>query len=208
MSKEEDGNEVRSGKKVILIDNRDSFTFNLAESFTRLGCSVRTYRNSANASAILDEAIAENALIALSPGPGGPEDAGCCQEVVHLAAGKVPVIGICLGHQVLVHVAGGEVKRAQLAVHGSASEMEHDGQGPFKDLQSPVRVARYHSLCSRDVPVGFTVHAELEGMAMAISDDGKLQVGLQFHPESILTPEGDAILQNVLTMTFKDRSSS
>lgn len=189
-------------RQVLLIDNLDSFTFNLVESFQRLGCAVRTMRNLIAASEALSIAEQSNALIVLSAGPGTPDDAGCCLELVGAAKGKVPLLGICLGHQAIVQQAGGRVSRAQEPVHGKSSLLTHDGAGPFKGLKGHLRVARYHSLCTRQVPERFIVHAAIGGMAMAITDKRMLQTGLQFHPESILTTEGDRMLANILEDTF------
>jgi anthranilate synthase component 2 len=183
---------------VLMIDNFDSFTFNLVESFQRLGCVVKVLRNDADPHEALSMAIGARSLIALSPGPGKPSDAGCCLELVALARARVPLLGICLGHQAIVEEAGGRVVRAPMPVHGKATRLEHDGSGPFRGLPSPLHVGRYHSLCTRDVPRRFRVHAAIDGMAMAISDLEALQTGLQFHPESVLTRGGDAMLGNIL----------
>lgn len=185
-------------RDVVLLDNYDSFSFNLVESFERLGCRVQTFRNTADPARLIELARDDDALIILSPGPGRPEDAGCMMELIALAKGEVPVLGVCLGHQGLVLHAGGSVDRATSPVHGKASLMHHDGAGPFEGMTSPVPIARYHSLCTRDVPARFRVHAQIDGMAMAIGDADALQTGLQFHPESILTPGGDRMLANVL----------
>jgi len=185
--------------KILLIDNRDSFTFNLADSCARLGAYVKVVRNSITAPAALDRARREGMMIMLSPGPGHPRDAGCCMELIALAKGRVPLIGVCLGHQAMVLEAGGTVERAAAIVHGKTSLMRHDGQGPFAGLQSPLAIGRYHSLCTPNPPANFTVHGAIDGMAMAISDEKALQVGLQFHPESILTPMGDPLLANILS---------
>ncbi len=183
---------------VLLIDNLDSFSFNLVEAFERLGAKVQVLRNTVDAAAALGIAQDKDALIVLSPGPGRPEDAGCMIDLIGLAIGKVPVLGVCLGHQAIVYQAGGEVCRAPEPVHGKASALHHDGTGPFEGIADPVHVGRYHSLCTRNLPSRFRIHAEIEGMAMAISDLGALQTGLQFHPESILTQAGDRILANIL----------
>lgn len=185
-------------RHVLLIDNLDSFTFNLVEAFERLGARVQVLRNSVAAHDALAIARERDSLIVLSPGPGRPEDAGSTLALIGLALGERPVLGICLGHQAIVSHAGGEVSRAPEPVHGKATLLRHDGAGPFAGLAAPVPVGRYHSLCTRRIPARFTVHAEVEGMAMAISDPEARQTGLQFHPESILTRGGDSILANVL----------
>ena len=155
-------------------------------------------RNTVDAAQALAIALDMDALIVLSPGPGRPEEAGSTLDLIGYAIGHVPVLGICLGHQAIVHQAGGAVERASEPVHGRSTVLEHDGVGPFQGLDGGVPVGRYHSLCTRDVPARFRVHASLDGMAMAISDSAALQTGLQFHPESILTPSGDHILANIL----------
>ena len=186
---------------VLLIDNLDSFTFNLVEAFERLGSRVSVLRNSVAADEALNRAIETDALIVLSPGPGRPEHAGCCLDLISLAAGRVPLLGICLGHQAIVLQAGGRVKRAAAPVHGKASRLDHDGTGPFAGIGRPIHVGRYHSLCTPSPPKRFHIHAEIDAMAMAISDERAMQYGLQFHPESILTTSGDQILANILRVT-------
>jgi anthranilate synthase component 2 len=185
-------------RNVLFIDNFDSFTFNLVEAFERLGCEVAVLRNTIGAAAALERARRTEALITLSPGPGKPRDAGCCLELIALAKGEVPLLGICLGHQAIVEEAGGRVERAPEPVHGKSSLLDHDGEGPMRGLDSPLTIGRYHSLCTRDLPPRFRIHAQIDGMAMAISDPAAKQTGLQFHPESILTLKGDAILRNIL----------
>ena len=185
-------------RHVVLIDHQDSFSFNLVEAFGRLGCAVRVLRSQVGAAEALALAADSNALIVLSPGPGRPEEAGCFLELVGLAKGRVPLLGVCLGHQAIVTEAGGSVERAAEPVHGKASLLRHDGAGPFRGLSGPVRIGRYHSLCTRTLPARFTVHAAIDGMAMAIADPAARQTGLQFHPESVLTAEGDRMLANIL----------
>jgi anthranilate synthase/aminodeoxychorismate synthase-like glutamine amidotransferase len=185
-------------QNILLIDNLDSFSFNLVEAVERLGARVRVVRNTISAGAALEEAEQNDAMILLSPGPGRPEDAGCCIELIAAAKGRVPLLGVCLGHQAIVLEAGGEVGSAPEPVHGKASLLAHDGTGPFEGLDGPIRIGRYHSLCTRRIPNRFTIHAEIDGMAMAISDSDAMQTGLQFHPESILTPAGNRLLANIL----------
>jgi anthranilate synthase/aminodeoxychorismate synthase-like glutamine amidotransferase len=187
-------------KPVLLIDNLDSFTFNLVESLERIGVEVLVRRNSIAAADALAEAEAKGAILMISPGPGTPRASGCCLELIALAKGRVPLLGICLGHQALAEEAGGTVTRAPEPVHGKSMLLPHDGAGPFNGLPSPVRVARYHSLCTRDLPARLKVHAEVDGMAMAFSDPEALQAGLQFHPESVLTTHGDIMLANLMAM--------
>jgi anthranilate synthase/aminodeoxychorismate synthase-like glutamine amidotransferase len=185
-------------RNVLMIDNHDSFTFNIVEALERLGATVRTVRSEIPAANAFEQAREANAMILISPGPGRPEDAGCSMDLIALAKGKVPLFGVCLGHQAMVLEAGGDVVRAPEAVHGKASLLEHDGAGPFAELPNPVKIGRYHSLCTPNPPSRFRVHATIDGMAMAISDTDAKQVGVQFHPESVLTPVGQRILSNVL----------
>jgi len=185
-------------RNVLMIDNHDSFTFNIVEALERLGVSVRTVRNEIAAADALEQAEASEAMILISPGPGRPEDAGCCLELVGMAKGKVPLFGVCLGQQAMVLEAGGEVVRANQAVHGKASLLEHDGQGPFAGLPNPIKIGRYHSLATPNPPARFRVHGTIDGMAMAISDREAKQIAVQFHPESVLSPTGQRMLANVL----------
>ncbi len=185
-------------RDVLLIDNLDSFSFNLVEAFERLGCLVSVRRNTIGASDAIALAEAHDALIVLSPGPGRPEDAGSLMAIVDAAIGRHDVLGICLGQQAIVLHAGGSVARAPVPVHGKAWPLAHDGRGPFTGLPSLLRVGRYHSLCTPHPPERFHVHARVEAMAMAIADPAARQTGLQFHPESILTRDGDAMLANIL----------
>lgn len=186
---------------VLLVDNRDSFSFNLVDGFRRLGAQVAIYRNLIAAEDLLHLAERQRALIVLSPGPGRPADAGCCLDLVARARGRQPLLGICLGLQAIGEQAGAEVERAVEPMHGQASLLRHDGAGPFEGLPDEIRVGRYHSLCLRSLPSRFRVHAQQGGMVMAASDAEAAQFGLQFHPESILTPHGDRILANVLRIS-------
>jgi anthranilate synthase/aminodeoxychorismate synthase-like glutamine amidotransferase len=185
-------------RNVLMIDNHDSFTFNIADALERLGASVRTVRNGIAAEDAFEQARQDGAMILISPGPGRPEDAGCCIDLIRLAKGKVPLFGVCLGQQAMVMEAGGEVVRASEAMHGKASLLEHDGTGPFAGLPNPMKIGRYHSLATRNPPPRFRVHGQIDGMAMAISDPEAKQVAVQFHPESVLSPLGQRLLGNVL----------
>lgn len=189
--------------KILLIDNRDSFTFNLVDACRVAGADVRVVRNAIGAAEAMDVVRAAGGAIMLSPGPGAPADAGCCLELVRLAAGMVPVIGICLGHQAIVEAAGGMVTRAAKPTHGKSSTLTHTAAGPFAGLPAQIRVGRYHSLCTpvAGLPRRFAIDAELDGMAMAVRDDAAAQLGLQFHPESILTPLGDRMMAGILDWT-------
>ena len=186
--------------RILLIDNGDSFTAGLAAACRMAGAEVEIVDNAIPAHAALARALNFGAVLMLSPGRGGPRDAGCCMELIALAAGRVPLIGICLGHQAIVEFAGGRVARSHEPSHGKSSAIDHDGDGPFSGLPSPMQVGRYHSLCTplNDVPEALRVHAVLDGMAMAVCHDEHGQFGVQFHPESILTPLGDRLIAAML----------
>ena len=186
--------------RILLIDNGDSFTAGLAAACRVAGAEVEIVDNAIPAHAALARALNFGAVLMLSPGRGGPRDAGCCMELIALAAGRVPLIGICLGHQAIVEFAGGRVARSHEPSHGKSSAIDHDGEGPFAGLPSPMQVGRYHALCTplNDVPEALRVHAVLDGMAMAVCHDEHGQFGLQFHPESILTPLGDRLISAML----------
>jgi anthranilate synthase component 2 len=187
--------------RILLIDNRDSFTFNLADACRTAGAEVSVVRNSIAAEEALAVAEQTGAILMLSPGPGTPRDAGCSLELARIARGKVPLLGVCLGHQAMVEAAGGRVIRAAVPHHGKSSMMAHDGAAFMAGSPSPMLVGRYHSLCTPNPPACFHVHAEIDGMAMAISDAEGGQAALQFHPESILTPRGQELLVAMLAWT-------
>ena len=185
---------------VLLIDNFDSFTFNLEDEFAKRGCQVAVWRNDLPAARALElaRALPTPRLIVLSPGPGHPSQAGCCVELVRLARGEVPLLGICLGHQALVHALGGTVAGAGEIVHGKADKVEHDGSGLFRDLPTPLRVGRYHSLVATEVPADLRVTARHGELVMAVEGTDAKLAGVQFHPESLLTPWGGRLLENAL----------
>ncbi|WP_026972318.1 aminodeoxychorismate/anthranilate synthase component II [Aliagarivorans marinus] len=186
--------------KVFLLDNFDSFTYNLVDQFRSLGCEVAIYRNHLSAEEVKAhiDACEEDAVLVLSPGPGNPQQAGCLLDLIKLCRGQVPMIGICLGHQALVEAYGGEVGRAGEVVHGKSSSIEHDGQAMFAGLTNPLPVARYHSLVATQMPAGLEVNAHYQQMPMAVINHQDRVVGFQFHPESILTSEGAKLLERSL----------
>lgn len=185
-------------RRVLLIDNFDSFTFNLVDALERAGATVDVVRNTIGASEAIARAERTGSMIMISPGPGAPAEAGCSLAVIGMAKGRIPLIGICLGHQAIVAEAGGVVERAPAPVHGKACRLDHRGTGAFRGLPNPIRVGRYHSLVTSALPPRLAVDATSDGLVMAISDPEARQAGLQFHPESILTPSGDRIVANLL----------
>ncbi|MCG9713562.1 aminodeoxychorismate/anthranilate synthase component II [Shewanella insulae] len=196
--------------KLYLLDNFDSFTYNLVDQFRSLGFEVVIYRNDLDAQFIADKLLQEQgkAALVLSPGPGAPHEAGCLMALIDLLAGKVPMLGICLGHQAMIEHFGGKVERAKQVVHGKASPTTHNGQGIFAGLPSPLPVARYHSLVATQVPDCLEVIATTEEMPMAISHKSVKAVGFQFHPESILTTLGSQLLTQTLTYLTQDAQLS
>jgi anthranilate synthase/aminodeoxychorismate synthase-like glutamine amidotransferase len=186
--------------KVVFVDNFDSFTFNLVDDFARRGCDVEVWRNSASASHVVErvESTPGPRLLVLSPGPGRPSESGCCPELVRLAAGRVAVLGICLGHQVLIREFGAAIEQAETIVHGRSSHVVHDGDRLFDGIPSPFVVGRYHSLAGHAVPEEIETLAMTDSIVMAARHRKFNLVGLQFHPESILTPQGGRLIENVL----------
>jgi anthranilate synthase component 2 len=182
---------------ILLIDNYDSFTYNLAHLFGELGAEVVVRRNDA-VDADEAERLAPSHLV-VSPGPGLPADAGTTEEIVRRLARSTPTLGVCLGHQAIVEVFGGAVGPARELVHGKACTVRHDGRGLFTGLPDELEVGRYHSLAATRVPDDLEVSAYAEdGEVMAVRHR-KLPVdGVQFHPESVLTPLGRKIAQNFL----------
>jgi len=184
---------------VLMIDNFDSFTYNLVDEFAKRGARVLVYRSSVSL-AELEAVIAdeEPGLLVISPGPSTPARAGVCIEAVRALAGRLPIFGVCLGHQVIVEAFGGRVDRAPLPVHGKASRITHDGAGLFAGLESPMAVGRYHSLVGVEIPAVLNVTAHCDELVMALAHRELPIVGVQFHPESILTPSGGLLIENAL----------
>jgi anthranilate synthase component 2 len=196
--------------KLFMLDNLDSFTYNLVDEFQCLGFEPSIYRNTLSADFIFEKMLehtrvtSEPVLLVLSPGPGEPKNAGCLMALIKKCAGRIPMLGICLGHQALIEHYGGKVTRANEIVHGKASNITHCGTGAFLNIQQPLPVARYHSLVGTDIPNVLTVIADYNGMCMAISQDDDAVLAFQFHPESILTTFGATLLaqsiQHLLTL--------
>ncbi len=181
--------------RLLLIDNYDSFTYNLVQSFLVLGADVRVHRN--------DEITVEEARVlapthlCVSPGPGTPAEAGVSEDMIRAFAGRIPVLGVCLGHQALVEVYGGSIVRAERLMHGKTSRVHHDGRGIFAGLPNPFEAGRYHSLIARrdSVPADLVVTAWTdEDEVMGVRHETLAVEGVQFHPESILTPDGPKLL--------------
>ncbi len=193
--------------RLLLIDNYDSFTYNLVQAFLVLGAEVSVYRNDALST---DAALAlEPSHLCISPGPGTPYDAGVSMDMIRAFAGRIPVLGVCLGHQSIVEVFGGKVVRAERLMHGKTSLVRHDGRTLFTGLPEPCEVGRYHSLIAApaSMPAQLEVSARTaEGEIMAVRHRALTVEGVQFHPESILTPEGPRVLGNFLELTAGERT--
>lgn len=183
---------------VIIVDNYDSFTYNLYQYIGEFDSDIRVFRN--------DEITSEEILtlnpdrVIISPGPKTPQEAGNCIEIIKSIAGKIPLMGVCLGHQCIAYAFGATVTNAKTLYHGKASMAEHNGQGIFEGIKSPMQIARYHSLSikANTVPNCLEVTATVDGEIMAIRHRLYPIVGLQFHPESIFTPEGKKLIENFI----------
>ena len=188
--------------RMLLIDNYDSFTYNLVQAFAAQGAEVMVYRNDAISVAEARE-LAPTHLV-ISPGPGRPDDAGVSLDMIAAFAGSIPVLGVCLGHQSLVQHFGGDIVRAERLMHGKTSMAKHDGKTIFEGLPQPFEVGRYHSLCAEHetLPDVLELTAQTErGEIMGVRHKTLPLEGVQFHPESVLTPEGDRLMANFMRMT-------
>ncbi|MET3813449.1 anthranilate synthase component 2/anthranilate synthase/phosphoribosyltransferase [Pantoea sp. AN62] len=184
---------------ILLLDNIDSFTYNLVDQLRTFGHNVVIYRNNLPAALLIEHLQQmENPVLMLSPGPGAPKEAGCMPELLRTLRGRLPIIGICLGHQAIVEEYGGHVGQAGEILHGKASAVVHDGEAMFAGLSNPLPVARYHSLVGSNTPDELTVNASYNGMVMAVRHETDRVCGFQFHPESILTTQGARLLEQTL----------
>ena len=185
--------------RLLLIDNYDSFTWNLVQAFEVLGAEVRVVRNDA---ITVPQALAlRPSHLCISPGPGTPAESGVSRALIHAVSGTIPVLGVCLGHQAIVEVFGGRVTRAARPMHGKTSPLLHDGTGLFEGLPRRCEAGRYHSLIAapESLPSALEVTARTpEGEIMAVRHRRHPTEGVQFHPESILTPDGPRLLANFL----------
>ena len=185
---------------VLFIDNFDSFSFNLVDEFRKRGCAVSVWRNDITAARAIGLALElpVPVLVVISPGPGSPAQAGCCIDLIRQGAGKLPIFGVCLGHQAMVEAFGGVVGQAGEIVHGKSAVVVHDGSAIFRGIPNPFKAARYHSLAARTIPECLKVTANAGGVVMAVEHRSMPVIGVQFHPESILTPHGGRMIENVI----------
>lgn len=186
---------------ILLLDNYDSFTYNLAQYLGELGCQVEVHRNDR----ISVEQIAQRKpeRIVISPGPCTPQEAGICVELIQKLAGKIPILGVCLGHQAIGAAFGGKIIRAPKLFHGKTSQIRHDGSGVFQGLPNPFTATRYHSLIveRKSLPAELQVNAETDDdIIMGMQHRQYPLMGVQFHPESVLTESGKQLLKNFLSL--------
>ena len=194
---------------VFLLDNVDSFTYNLGDELRTMELNIVVYRNNVDARMLFEkmqlQAESGPVLLLLSPGPGAPHEAGCMPELLSMVQGHFPVLGICLGHQAIVAHYGGTVGRAEDVMHGKSSAITHTGEAMFAGMPQPLHVARYHSLMALELPDGLTPLAKVGTTVMAVYQSDDKMLGFQFHPESILTAEGSRLLlQSIHYLTKED----
>lgn len=182
---------------IVLIDNFDSFTYNLVDELRVMGIKLTVFRNTVPTAKVMSvlQNSQEQALLLLSPGPGDPSSAGNLLDILNAAQGTYPVLGICLGHQAIVQHYGGTIGRAPLAVHGKSSSVTHCADKMFSALPNPFPVARYHSLMATTMPEALTTIAQFDSIPMAVFNEQDNMLGFQFHPESILTSMGSQLLR-------------
>jgi anthranilate synthase component II len=194
---------------IVLVDNYDSFTFNLVHFLGELGAQVRIHRNDKITSAAV--LAADPDAVVLSPGPCTPKEAGICLDLIAAVSAKIPILGVCLGHQAIGDAFGGKVVRAPTPVHGKLSEIRHGGGGIFRGINAPFQATRYHSLVveRKSLPDELTVTADTEdGLVMGLAHKHLPVHGVQFHPESIASEHGHRILQNFLDIAASWNASS
>ena len=190
---------MSAAPRLLLIDNYDSFTYNLVQAFLVLGADVLVHRN--DRIGVADAQALAPTHLCISPGPGTPRDAGVSMDMIRAFAGRIPVFGVCLGHQSIVEAFGGEVVRAGRLMHGKTSTVAHDGRGVLAGMPQPFEAGRYHSLIARaeTLPPVLEITARTpEGEIMGVRHRELMVEGVQFHPESVLTPEGPILLGEFL----------
>ena len=186
---------------IVMIDNYDSFTYNLVQEMGQIGAEIHVFRNDVVSVEELEK-LTPSAII-ISPGPCTPSQAGISIQVILSFAGKIPIFGVCLGHQSIIQAFGGTIIHAKKIMHGKTSPVQHKGDGLFKDVANPFEAGRYHSLAGNrnDFPPCLEIIAESDdGEIMGLKHKTYAMVGVQFHPESVLTPTGGQIMQNFLNM--------
>ena len=192
---------TKKTRKVLFIDNFDSFTYNLVDDFCKRDCQAKVYRADTELEELKVFAGEFNPdLLVISPGPGTPDTAGISLSVVGYFKDKLPIFGVCLGHQVIVQYFGGKISHAPEPMHGKPSRVTHNEKGIFAGVENPLHAGRYHSLCAVELPDCLEQTAEFEGIIMGVKHKELPVYGVQFHPESILTPAGGKIIENILSI--------
>jgi len=195
-------------RKVLFIDNFDSFTYNLVDDFCKRNCRARVYRADTELEELKNVANEFNPdLLVISPGPGNPDAAGVSIAAVDYFKDKLPILGVCLGHQVITQYFGGKIGHAPKPMHGKPSRVTHNGEDVFAGIENPLQAGRYHSLVALELPDCLEKTAEYEGIVMGIRHKELSIFGVQFHPESILTPAGGKIIENILNIAEKKKIS-
>ncbi len=193
--------------RVLLVDNYDSFTYNLAQALAVIGVDVTVKRH--DEITVGDANALEPTHLMISPGPGRPEHAGVSIEMIEAMMGRIPILGVCLGHQAIAHALGGKIDQAQRLMHGKASPVYHDGRTLFEGLPNPFDAGRYHSLAvsEQQLPSELEISAYTsDGEVMGVRHRSFPTEGVQFHPESILTPEGDRLLRNFMDLEVPNQT--
>jgi anthranilate synthase/aminodeoxychorismate synthase-like glutamine amidotransferase len=195
-------------RKVLFIDNFDSFTYNLVDDFCKRNCQAKVYR----ADTSLEELkqAAEDFvpdLLVISPGPGNPDTAGVSLTALDYFKDKLPIFGVCLGHQIIAQYFGGRVGHAPKPMHGKPSRVTHNGKDIFEGIENPLQAGRYHSLAALEMPECLETTAHFEGIVMGLRHKEFPIFGVQFHPESILTPAGGKIIENILKIAENEKQT-
>jgi len=198
---------MEAGKRrVLFIDNFDSFTYNLVDDFCKRDCGAKVYRSDTGLEQL--KALAgefDPDLLVISPGPGTPDTAGVSLSAVDYFRDKLPILGVCLGHQVIAQYFGGKITHAPVPMHGKPSRVSHNGKGIFAGVENPLQAGRYHSLCATELADCLEKTAEFDGIVMGLQHKELPIFGVQFHPESILTPAGGRIIENMLSIAVSNR---
>ncbi len=196
-------------RKVLFIDNFDSFTYNLVDDFCKRSCEAKVYRSDTaleELKQVADEFDPD--LLVISPGPGNPDTAGVSLSAIDYFKDRLPIFGVCLGHQAIVQYFGGKIGHAPEPMHGKPSRVTHNGKGIFAGIENPLQAGRYHSLIALNLPGCLEKTAEFEGIIMGVQHKELSIYGVQFHPESILTPAGGKVIENILSLAAAKRQSS
>jgi anthranilate synthase component 2 len=198
---------MEAKRKVLFIDNFDSFTYNLVDDFCKRNCEAKVYRADTDLEELKRIAAEfEPDLLVISPGPGTPDSAGVTLSAVEYFKDKLPIFGVCLGHQSIAQHFGGKVGHAPAPMHGKSSKVVHNEEGLFEGIENPLQVGRYHSLCVTELPDCMEETAEFDGVNMGAKHKELPIYSVQFHPESILTPAGAKLIENILSLAEKVKS--